>query len=562
MKFQDFPYKRQDVEVIIKELEKLTNSFVEAKTANEQVKVIKKLYSLQDEFMSHTVIASVRNSIDTKDEFYDNEMKYYDEKEPLIGKYYNDFSKLMYNSKFKDELIKEFGKYLFDQIEVSLKTFDEKIIPLLIAENKIAREYSNLIAGAEIEFEGKIYNLSQMTPFAKSIDRKTRHQAQLAVSGFFSKKEAEIDDIYDKLVKVRNEIALTLGYENYVELGYYRMGRTDYDAKDVYNYREQIKREVVPAVSKLNKRKQARLNVSKLMSYDTISFLSGDPTPKGEVKHLVNMAKKMYTEMSPETGEFFNFMVKHNLFDLESKKGKRGGGYCTFIPSYGAPFIFANFNGTAGDVDVLTHEAGHAFQVYSSKDNIPPQRWPGMESAEIHSMSMEFLTWPWMELFFKEDTEKYYFTHLASTISFLPYGALVDEFQHEVYEKPHMSPAERKQTWRRLEKIYLPEKDYGDDKMMDKGTYWYRQGHIFSSPFYYIDYTLAQVIAFQYWHLSRVDRDKAWESYYKLCTLGGTKGFIGLISEVNLKNPFKDGTIKEALKPLMEYLDGVDDSKF
>lgn len=561
MKFKDFPYKRQDIKETSKKLEELTNRFKDA-DASEQIKIIYDFFSLTDEFGTHAVIASIRNSVNTKDEFYDSEMKYYDENGPILSNYTNNFYKLMFTSPHKEALVAQFGEHLFEQIKLDLKTFDEKIIPLLIEENKYSREYSNLIAAAQIEFDGKAYNLSQMTPFLKSIIRETRHRAQLAVSGFFALNETFIDDVYDKLVKIRHEIALTLGYENYIGLGYDRMGRTDYNAKDVYNYREQIKRDVVPAVSKLNKRKSARLNIPKLKSYDSISFLSGDPTPKGTKDHLVKQAEKMYQEMSPETDEFFKFMVKHELFDLESKTGKRGGGYCTFIPNYGAPFIFSNFNGTAGDVDVLTHEAGHAFQIYTSKENIPPERWPGMESAEIHSMSMEFFAWPWMELFFKEDTEKYYFTHLASTISFLPYGALVDEFQHEVYNNPNLTPKQRKQTWRRLEKIYLPDKDYGDDAMMEKGTYWYRQGHIFGSPFYYIDYTLAQVLAFQYWHLSRTNKEKAWESYYKLCRLGGTKGFLGLIEEAGLKSPFEDGTIKETLKHAIKYLDSIDDLKF
>src|SRR5690606_28092373 len=197
--------------------------------------------------------------------------------------------------------------------------------------------------------------------------------------------------------------------------------------------------------------------------------------------------------------------------------GKQGGGYCTYIPEYKSPFIFANFNGTSHDVDVLTHEAGHAFQVYSSRDLLPEYRWPTMEAAEIHSMSMEFLAWPWIDQFFLEDTPKYKFNHLAGAISFLPYGVLVDEFQHHIYEKPGLTPDERKALWRKLEKKYMPFKDYGDDAFMEKGTYWLRQGHIFSAPFYYIDYTLAQVCAFQYWIKHQANRKEALESYLKLC---------------------------------------------
>ena len=562
MKFKDYKYERVDFDKVGKDLQAKIEAFQKSTTAKEQITIIRELFASSDKVGSMAVIASIRNSVDTKDPFYEKEMEYIDENYPHIANYQNMLSKLMYESPFREELVDEFGKYFFDQIEVELKAFDEKMIPFMIEESKLSREYDKLIASAQIPFDDGIYTLTQMSPFAQSVDRDTRRRAQLAVSGFFKQHEKTIDEIYDKLVKNRHEMAKTMGYENYIELGYYRMGRSEYTQKEVKTYREQIKEVVVPAVSKLNKRKSKRLGIEDLKSYDTIAFLSGNPTPKGSREELVEVARKMYKEMSKETDQFFTFMLEHDLFDLDSKPGKRGGGYCTYIPEYESPFIFANFNGTAHDVDVLTHEAGHAFQVFSSRSHIPSQRWPGMEGAEIHSMSMEFFAWPWIEGFFKEDALKYYFTHLSGAISFLPYGALVDEFQHEVYGNPNMTPEERKKAWRRLEKIYRPELDYGEDDFLDKGTYWYRQGHIFSAPFYYIDYTLAQVVAFQYWINNRKDHQKAWESYYKLCTLGGTKGFLGLIEAGGLESPFVEGTIKRTLEPLMAYLDTIDDSKF
>ena len=270
----------------------------------------------------------------------------------------------------------------------------------------------------------------------------------------------------------------------------------------------------------------------------------------------------MYKALSKETDEFFTFMKDSGLLELDSKKGKAGGGYCTFIPGYKAPFIFANFNGTSHDVDVLTHEAGHAFQVYQSREFINPmQRFPGYEACEIHSMSMEFFAWPWVPLFFKEEAQKYYFSHLSGAISFLPYGALVDEFQHEIYENPSMSKDERKATWRRLEKQYIPSRDYDDDKFMEKGTYWFRQSHIFQSPFYYIDYTLAQVCAFQYWIRDHKDHQEAWSSYVDLCKLGGSKGFVALMKDAKLDSPFEDGTILRTIQPLEAFLNTIDDTK-
>ena len=562
MKFQDYIYQRPDVDAIKSKYVGFTDAFKAAKDAKAQAEIIKQVFGLIDEVDTMYQLVSIRYSLNTQDAFYEAEMNFMDEASPELQNYVNEFNKLVYASPFKQALIQEFGQHYFNQLEVSLQSFDEKIIPLLQEENKLNSKYSKVLAAAQIEFDGGVYNLSQMSPFTQSKDRETRHRAQLKISAFFEANEAELDDIYDQLVSVRNQAAKALGYQNFVELGYKRLGRTDYGSKEVKAYREQIKRDVVPFVEKLVARKAKRLGIKDLKSYDTISFLSGNPTPKGDLDWQVAQATTMYQELSKETDEFFTFMKDSGLLELDSKKGKAGGGYCTFIPGYKAPFIFANFNGTSHDVDVLTHEAGHAFQVYQSRDFINPmQRFPGYEACEIHSMSMEFFAWPWVPLFFKEDAQKYYFSHLAGAISFLPYGALVDEFQHEIYENPGMSKDERKATWRRLEKQYIPSRDYDDDTFMEKGTYWFRQGHIFQSPFYYIDYTLAQVCAFQYWIRDHKNHEEAWASYVELCQLGGSKGFVALMKDAKLDSPFEDGTILRTIQPLEAFLNTIDDTK-
>lgn len=562
MKFQDYVYQRPDIDAIKSKYVSFSDAFKAAKDSKAQADIIKQVFGLIDEVDTMYQLVSIRYSLNTQDEFYEAEMNFMDEASPELQNYVNEFNKLVDSSIFKKELVKVFGQHYFNQIEVSLKSFDEKIIPLLQEENKLNSKYSKVLASAQIEFEGGVYNLSQMSPFTQSKDRDTRHRAQLKISEFFASKEVELDDIYDQLVSVRNQAATSLGYANFVELGYKRLGRTDYGSKEVKAYREQIKRDVVPFVEKLVARKAKRLGIKDLKSYDTISFLSGNPTPKGNLDWQVSQATTMYQELSKETDEFFTFMKDSGLLELDSKKGKAGGGYCTFIPGYKAPFIFANFNGTSHDVDVLTHEAGHAFQVYQSREFINPmQRFPGYEACEIHSMSMEFFAWPWVPLFFKEDAQKYYFSHLSGAISFLPYGALVDEFQHVIYENPKMSKDERKATWRNLEKQYIPSRDYDDDTFLDKGTYWFRQGHIFQSPFYYIDYTLAQVCAFQYWIRDHKNHNEAWKSYVELCQLGGSKGFVALMKDAKLDSPFEDGTILRTIKPLEAFLNTIDDTK-
>jgi M3 family oligoendopeptidase len=562
MKFSDFKYERPDLDKVKKSLEEKLALINTGHSLETEIKAAYDIFKINDDLDTLGNLVGIRNSINTTDEFYEKEQEFFDENMPVLRQYEQMFVEKLLDSPHREGLVKEFGSLMFERGELARKTFKPEIIPDLQLENKLSTEYSKLQASAKIPFKGNIYNLSQMAPFLQDKDRETRHQAQLAVSKFFEDNEAQFDRIYDDMVKVRTKIAKELGYENFVQLGYDRFGRTDYNAKDVKAYRDQIYQDIVPLVTELTARKAKRLGIENPKSYDlALSFLSGNPTPKGDREWQVNIAKNMYDEMSPETSKFFNFMLEKDLLDLDSKAGKQGGGYCTFIANYQAPFIFANFNGTSHDVDVLTHEAGHAFQVYSSKDLIPEYRWPTMEAAEIHSMSMEFLAWPWIGNFFLEDTDKYKFTHLAGAVSFLPYGVAVDEFQHEVYENPNMTPDERKQAWRRIEKKYLPFKDYGDDAFMEKGTYWFRQGHIFGSPFYYIDYTLAQVCAFQYWIKSQEDHAKALESYIKLCKLGGSKSFLGLVKAAELKNPFVNGTVKDIVKPIRAYLDAVDDMK-
>lgn len=564
IKFKDYKYIRPDFDKIEEKLNILIEKFENASTFEEQSDYFSQINEIDSDISTMSNIMFVRYSIDTRDEFYNSEREFFDEKGPEFDNIFNKFNKVLVNAKFRSELEKKFGKQLFTLTDMELDVFSKDIIEDLVDENKTVNEYSKLIASAEIEFEGEKRNLAQMLPFRTSKDRAMRKKAEEAYLKFFEDNEEEFDDIYDRLVKIRTQIARKLGYENYLELGYKRMNRSDYGVKEVSNYRKQIFETVVPVVVDLKERQAKRLGFDSLKNYDEgFKFNSGNPIPKGDSNWIVSNGKKMYDELSPETSEFFNFMIDRELLDLESKEGKMSGGYCTFIDGYKSPFIFSNFNGTSGDIDVLTHEAGHAFQTYRSRDlGIPIYSFPTYEAAEIHSMSMEFITYPWMELFFKEDTEKYKFSHLAGTLEFLPYGVSVDEFQHFVYENPEATPSERKNKWREIEKKYMPFKDYSESEFLERGTFWYRQGHIFERPLYYIDYTLAQVCAFQFFNKFEKSRENAWTDYLNLCNVGGSKSFLELLDIANLKSPFKDGVIEETIKPLKAKLNSIDDSKF
>lgn len=564
MKFSDYVYTRPDYQAIKEELTRLTEALKAAQSGSEALELVKEITAITAKIDSQSTLCSIRHSIDTKDAFYDEETSFWNEYGPLFAELTTAYYIAVLDSPFRQELATFLPETFFMLAENQRKTFSPEIIPLLQEENELTDAYNKLIAGAEIQFQGEVYTLAQLSPFTEHVDRETRKAAAEAGTAFFVENEAELDRIYDQLVKTRDKIAKTLGFKDYVEYGYRMMNRFDYKREDVQVYRDEIHKHVVPVVTDLYRRQADRLGLSKLNYYDmNFKFQDGNARPQGSPEFILEEGVKMYYELSPETGEFIDFMVERDLLDLVAKKGKQGGGYCTYISDYQSPFIFSNFNGTSGDIDVLTHEAGHAFQVFRSRWIASPEvLWPTYETCEIHSMSMEFLTWPWMDRFFKEQVDKYKFSHLSGALLFLPYGILVDHFQHEVYENPDMTPAERKALWRRLEKHYLPAKDYSESPDLDRGIFWYRQGHIFASPFYYIDYTLAQVCALQFWKRTAVDQDQtAWEDYLRICDLGGTKTFLQVVAAANLQSPFKPGALEATVSAVSDYLSGIDDSK-
>ena len=550
MKFSEMTYKRPDFETVKTEIRAKLDAFKNAKNAEEQIRCLDEINAIRNDLDTQSVLAEIRHSINNNDEFYTKENDYWDEYSPLYANETTNLAKAILASPFLDELKKKYPKQLFTLLENSVKSFDECIIEDLQEENKLSTQYNRIRATAQIEFDGKKYTIPGLAVFLENPDRATRKRASIALAGFYASHEQEIDEIYDKLVKVRDKIAKKLGFKNFVELGYVRMNRSDYNAEDVACYRRQILETVTPMASEIVENQRKRLGYDKIYSYDlNYKFASGTPKPQGSPEWIIENGKKMYSELSPETKEFFTMMVDNDLMDLVSKEGKEGGGYTTYITGYKSPFIFSNFNGTAGDLEVLTHEAGHAFQVYSSRDiTIPECLWPTYESCEIHSMSMEFFTYPWMKNFFGKDTDKYLYDHLTGTVTFLSYGVLVDHFQHEVYEHPEMSPAERKATWHKLEGMYMPWKKYDGADLFERGGWWFQQLHIFNSPFYYIDYTLAQICAHQFFGKINKDFNAAWKDYLHLCKLGGTQSFLGLVKEANLKSPFEEGTVAAAME--------------
>jgi len=437
------------------------------------------------------------------------------------------------------------GGHAFRLWETDLRTFDPAVESALVAEAKLAAEYTALLAGVEVAFEGETLNLEALARFASDPDRERRHRAAAARWTALGERGPELDRIFDALVRVRDGIARTLGFPGFTELGYARMQRLDYDRAAVERYRDAVATEIVPLANAIAHRAARRHGVRQLALWDE-RLLAAAPAPRplGEGSWLLERAIECFAELDPRLGTFARMMAERGLTDLVTRAGKAGGGYCTQLPSYGVPFVFGNFNGTKSDVTTLMHELGHAFQAYSSRDKaVVDYLMPTLETAEVHSMSLEYLTWPHMERFFGDGAAAYREGHLCEALLFLPYGVAIDHFQHLVYDRPAATPAERHAMWRQVEQRYLPWRTYGDLERPAAGAFWQSQLHVFRAPFYYIDYTLALCCALQLWVASDEDPAGTLERYVRLCERGGEAAFGALIAGAGLTSPFDRGAL-------------------
>ena len=565
MGFNEYQYKRVELCPIDREILALPEKIAAAKSAQEVLRLYKQYEDFRSRLYTMFCLAYIRYTINTRDEFYAAENEYYNMNMPHHEELASAVNAALADSPWRAELEREISPVFFINAGLKAQAFSPDIMEELAQESKLQTQYQKLMAGARIPFDSKELTLPQLTPYKESPDRSVRKAAFEAEGGFLEKHCDELDEIYDRLVKVRTEIAHKLGQDNFVPVGYARRMRNCYSQKDVAAFRAQVVRDIVPVNNELLRRQHERNGISAPTAYDrTLICKTGNAAPKDSPEVIFRKGAQMYRAMGSKTDEFFTFMTENGLFDVLSKDGKANGGYCEMLPDYKAPFVFANFNGTSGDIEVLTHECGHALEGYLSARRYPhfEQTNITMDIAEIHSMSMEFFTYPYMKEFFGEDTDKFIYAHLAEALKFLPYGCMVDHFQELVYTKPGMTPPQRRELWLELEKIYRPDMDWADIPHYRTGGWWQRQLHIFMDPFYYIDYCLAQSVALMFWEAAQKDYGEAWERYMTLMSKSGTLTFNELVRSAGFPLPMEEGALSGIARSAMSFLDSIDTSKF
>ena len=556
-KFKDIEYKRPSVAGMIKTYRTSLKMFKSAKEASDAKAAFIKFHELIDNFETPYVIASIRNTMNVKDKFYEKEMKFYSAAMALVGAVAMGAVKKFLSSPFRADIDGEFGPQSLRYLEAQVKSNGLKTALEMIKEDNLTSKYKKAAASCSVEFKGETCNFYGLSKHMQSVDRDLRREAYGEWAKLHEKVSTEYDEIFDKLLAVRVKKASKLGFASYIDYAFVNRARFDYTVADTARFREQVLLHIVPVCERIFDAQRERLGLEKLRFYDEPMFYpEGNPKPSGNKDDIIAAAGKMYAELSPETDEFFKFMTEYELFDLETRQDKHLGGYCTHMLKYKAPFIFSNFNGTSADVDVMTHEAGHAFQCYLSSRRQILAEYVGStaEINEIHSMAMEHFTYPWMELFFGEDAERYRRMHLAKSLCAIPYLVSIDEFQEEVYRNPRMSAMDRRKVWKKIEEKYLPWRDYDGNAFFESGAIWMRQQHVFIYPLYYIEYALSQICAYQYYIRMLEDGGAAWADYFRLCAAGDSKGYFELLKEGNLKNPFDEGVVKEVTEAITALL--------
>jgi len=560
MKVNELPYNRIALETVHPALEAVIAKIKSAQSVDEVLAAREDYLKIMTDYTTGTALAYMRYSINTADEFYSGEQDYYDEIGPKVQSLMVDYAGALLDSPFRAELEEKLSPVLFKSMEVQRKSMSDKIVDDMVEENKLVSEYSKLMAGMEFEFRGEKMPRPVLVGFFQSEDRDTRREAYESMGRTLEQHKAELDDIYDRMVHVRDRMAKKMGYKNFIELGYARMGRICYDQEKVEIFRQNILEDIVPVVAKIRTENAKRLGIEDFKLYDNDAYIvGGNPKPVGGKENIFATAKEMYHAMGEKTGRFIDLMTENDAFDVDARKNKWGGGYCTNFPKYKQPFILANFNGTADDVDVVTHEAGHALNSYLIADNrfALELECGGMETAETHSMSMEFFAYPYMDKFFGADADKYRYMHSMASLTFLPYGTIVDAFQHVVYENPDMTPDERDAAWLELDKKFRPYLSCEGIPYLEKGTRWQYQMHIYETPFYYIDYVLAQTAAFKFRFASLEDYDDAFKRYLHLSEQGGEKVWTDLLEEAGFTSPFTPGALKSLAKDIENNLEAM-----
>ncbi len=555
IKFQDIPFTRLDMGRYRRHFEEELERLKGAGSFEEAYDALLDLDTLMVKYQTMAGICEIRSTMDVTDEFYKEESRYCDQIRPEYEALLSSLQQALLKSPYRKRIEDYTGREFFLRAEKRTRCFSEDILEERRLENRLSARYSELTATLKGRtMEGEEVPLLALNEKMESGDRNVRAQYHRIWEEAWEGAAEELDELYDRLVKVRARIAEKLGMESYTEAGYCSMGRTCYTREQVADFREAVKHELVPVVERLFAEQKERLGVEVLYHYDENFNFPGEKfaLPADAIEAF----RHIFGRMSKETAVYFEELAAGEYYDLKVRPGKINGAYSNLVGRYHMPFIFETYDATPKAFSTFAHEAGHGFHSWLKRSEpFGFMEDCSAELAETHSMSMEFLIWPYLDTIMPPgQIEKYKYQQLKNALSFITYGCAVDEFQETVYDRPAMTPSDRLDLWKRLEREYMPFRSYENQSFLSEGRFWQKQTHIYKWPFYYIDYVLAQVCALQVHFLNEENHEEGMRCYMEILRLSGRYGFTDALHMAGLASPFEKGTIRTLTQKALSAL--------
>ena len=556
---KELKFPRPDLNVFTHLYKDAIDRVQQATDGDDIIEILYEVDGLSRKITDLLTATMIRHTMDTTDERYEQDQRWYEENQPLFIKSILDFNDAIYDSPYKDYIRERVGPMFFVKSDVKKSTFCEENLPLQQRESELLGEYDAIIGSCQKEVLGEPTSFIGLQELFGHEDRNVRQAAFKAFSEFLAENEEKLEEIWDGLLKVRDQMGKNLGYDNYIPLAYLERLRLEYGEEEVAAFRQQVVDEIVPLCAKIYEFQAKNLGIDEVKAYDErVLSNDGNAKPIGDRDYMFNETVNMLRDMSPETDEFISFMLDHELIDYETRPEKSMREYATILPSRKAPFVFYHFDGTPASLRRLHEGLGYAFAGYkaSRRQHLEEYYASSSDIMEIHAMSMVLFAHKYAENFFGEDAQKYIFSLLHNYVTFIPFSVAVDEFQHICYANLDMTPKERTQAWRDLEKKYMPWRKYDDeDEFMNRGGYWYHKPHFFFHPFYYIEYTLATINALEMYQKYEERPGTAWKEYLELTDIGGSKGYLESLKLSKLTPAFEPGAVANSIKYVKELLE-------
>lgn len=505
----------------------------------------------------------IRMTCDTTNTEYEGAFTYFCmEIEPKMKPYGFELNKKLLECPFTKDLDNnQYFPYL-RSVDNAAKLYREANVPLQADMSLLAQQYGVISGAISVEVDGKEYTLQQAAKFLQSPDRNLRETVFNKVASRRLSDKNTLNELFDKLLAIRQQIAANAGFDNYRDYKFRELGRFDYTVEDCFAFHQAVREHIVPLQAMLIKHRQQRLGVDKMRPWDTDAEPMGtEPLrPFSDGKDLTEKTLEVFNRLSPFFSGCLRTMQSMNRLDLESRKGKAPGGYNCPLAETGVPFIFMNAAGTMGDVITMMHEGGHAVHSFLSHQ-LPLtafKEYP-MEIAELASMSMELFSMEHWDVFFANDTElrRAQLEEMERVISVLPWIATIDKYQHWLYTNPGHTLAQREAAWLEiLGEFSTGVTDWSGHEEY-RTNFWQKQLHLFEVPFYYIEYGIAQLGAMAMWRQYRENKEQALENYKSALSLGYTKTLKELYTTAGIKFNFSPAYIKELadfVTPVLEEM--------